>query len=352
MSKNYDKSLVLIREDLIKLSGEIGKRISTEAFEKLSIIERKKQVFNPRTRNNTSNLDVVGDGIIIDEVQKFVTKHKIPVSILAGGDKVEEDVNVSISGSSKDRIVFSCDGIDGTTNAMTDGMPWASTLCGYTDPTSKKLEGLKFGDFATGAVYVLSGTSFGTVKTGNLFFAHEGSEAAVLKDVDGDLYRLLTTKEIILRNWTLAFDTLAARATYPPGAERDTKGSARRQKFWAALTNLMGTSLNDQVRLFGSGLEQMAMLSPTTEKVDTSLSFYSGNPRLAGYLAAYQFKDNIAGIKTILKKAGADIVVFAGPQKGMDIDEVKLQPHTHYLAAGNEEVKKFVLDALADYQPD
>ncbi|MEK6936777.1 MAG: hypothetical protein AABW58_01770 [Nanoarchaeota archaeon] len=347
-----DKDLILLREDLIKLSRRIGRGISEDVFGRLSIIERKKQVFNQRTEGNTSKLDAIADTIIVYEAQKIARKHGIPISILSGGDKIKEEVNVSVSGSLQDRVVFSCDGVDGTTNAMTDGMPWASALFGYTDPTSKPLEGLKFGDFVTGAVYVVSGTSFGTVKTGNLFFAYDGCDSAILNDVNGGLYPLLTTEETQAKNWTFGIDTMAARATYLPGPERDTKGSARRQKFWQALTGLIGTAVNDEVRLFGAGLEQMAILSPATDKIDTTLSFYSGNPRLAGCLAAYQFKDNIIGPKTILKKAGAKVVVFAGPQKGMDIDEVPLQPHTHYLAAGNDEVKNFVLDALKDYNPD
>ena len=342
----------LFRMKLVDLSINIGKRLSEEALGKLSISERKKPAENPRTKGKTSTLDVVGDGILVNELQKFVNEYKIPISLMTGGDKIQEDVLVSTSGHSLDRIVLSADVFDGTTNAMKDGSPWVSSLFGYTWPTSDSLTQLKFGDFEVGVVYVASGTSAGTVKTGNAFYAHIGGLKAFLRDSDGKEFPLTTSTETKPGNWSFVVDTMAARATYPPGPERETKGNARRIKFLQSLVPLIGGTINDTSRLFGAGLEQMAMLSPSAEKVDTTLSFYSGNPRFDAFVAAYQFKDNIAGPKTILKGAGASCVVFAGPQKGIDIDEVPLQPHTHYLAAGNEEVKKFVLDSLKDYQPD
>ncbi len=340
-----------LKQQLVDLSLDTGKRLSEEALGSLPIVERKKPAENPRTKGKTSTLDVVGDGILIDSLHKFVNKYKIQISLISGGDKVQEDILISTSGHSLDRIVLSCDVFDGTTNAMKDGTPWVSSLFGYTSPTSKPLAELKFGDFNVGVVYVASGTSAGTVKTGNAFYAYDGCLNAFLSDSSGNEFPLKPSTETKPSNWTFAVDTMAARATYPPGPERETKGSARRSKFLQSLIPLI-EPINDVSRLFGAGLEQMAMLSPSTEKIDTTMSFYSGNPRFDAFIAAYQFKDNILGPKTILKKAGAQVVVFAGSQRGMDIDEVPLQPHTHYAVAGNKEIKQFILDSLKDYQPD
>lgn len=86
MTKQFDN---YFREKLIDLSINIGKRLSNEALI-LPVIERKKPADNPRTKGKSSTLDVKGDGILLDELQKFVNEYKIPISLIAGGTKFKK----------------------------------------------------------------------------------------------------------------------------------------------------------------------------------------------------------------------------------------------------------------------